>query len=551
MPEIKHTERFNALLCHALLGSAGAPEWRHPKEFQNSDDFFKHYACYNYLRKYEGQKDQVNLLHKKTVESFRGRESVVRELNRKLRYLDENNPVPVYEGIPILELRRRISLILGPFDVDEFFMSCGWGPGSTSSLKGKDARLDRKITEGRWTLTTRCYPYARTFLQEAYAYHRARGLETSGPTTLLPGKEFCFVESSRFSTVPKTTTERRPIDIQPTLNLFFQKGLGKMIRRRLLRHGIDLNDQSRNQNAAAVAQVQELSTIDLEAASDSLSKELVRLIIPSDWFVHLENLRTTRTKIDSVDYPLEKFSSMGNGFTFELESLIFYAIAKAICKKDRVLIYGDDIIVKSRHAPEVIELLSACGFTTNMKKTFISGRFFESCGKHYFDGHDVTPIYQKKPIVNTFEAFAAANRILRLAYRFGHGDFDERFRTVWDAAFSVAIRFWKAEAPKHLRRQVPILGTWYKGDNALCSPDGVCCPPHVGYVLTSLVYKKSTRKRAAQKAVLAESLRSPEGEHIGYKTSGFLDKRGLLAIRDSKDVLQFKKKQKVWLLSNS
>jgi hypothetical protein len=85
---------------------------------------------------------------------------------------------------------------------------------------------------------------------------------------------------------------------------------------------------------------------------------------------------------------------MGNGYTFELETLIFYALVRAVCGKEgTVSVYGDDLIYPSRFVGPVRELLAFCGFETNVEKSFSTGNFRESCGGHYFKGHSVTPFY--------------------------------------------------------------------------------------------------------------------------------------------------------------
>jgi hypothetical protein len=84
---------------------------------------------------------------------------------------------------------------------------------------------------------------------------------------------------------------------------------------------------------------------------------------------------------------------MGNGFTFELESLIFFAIASCSCDAGIVSVYGDDIIVPSQYATDVMKNLEMCGFSLNWDKSFIDGPFRESCGGDYFEGFDIRPVY--------------------------------------------------------------------------------------------------------------------------------------------------------------
>jgi hypothetical protein len=58
--------------------------------------------------------------------------------------------------------------------------------------------------------------------------------------------------------------------------------------------------------------------------------------------------------------------------------------------KGQVRIYGDDIIVPTDMVESVVESLRTFGFKVNLGKSFWTGSFRESCGKEYYDGHDVS-----------------------------------------------------------------------------------------------------------------------------------------------------------------
>lgn len=93
-----------------------------------------------------------------------------------------------------------------------------------------------------------------------------------------------------------------------------------------------------------------------------------------------------------------KFSSMGNGYTFEMETLMFYAAAKAVADYLclpwwEVNAYGDDITIGVEGVELLTLVLSSMGFTVNTSKSFSSGVFRESCGKDYFNGTSVRPYF--------------------------------------------------------------------------------------------------------------------------------------------------------------
>lgn len=209
--------------------------------------------------------------------------------------------------------------------------------------------------------------------------------------------------NGRFGMVPKNAKTLRTTVTEPTLNMPPQKGVGKRIRSRLLLFGLDLSSQAKNQELALLgSNTGEVVTVDVKNASNTISILAVFLLLyfADGWFEMLNTLRSSHVTIDGAQYALESFSSMGNGFTFELESLIFYAIALTVTEKvgadiSKVNVYGDDIIVPTEAYNELRVALDFFGFTINSEKSFIEGPFRESCGKDYFFGQNVRPFYCK------------------------------------------------------------------------------------------------------------------------------------------------------------
>lgn len=195
------------------------------------------------------------------------------------------------------------------------------------------------------------------------------------------------------------------------MNVFVQKGFGNIIRRRLKKVTVNLDDQTLNRRLAYEGSLDgSLSTLDLSSASDTVSKEIVRLLLPPDWYEALCLCRSEKGILPcGTEVLFRKFSSMGNGFTFELESLIFWALCSAARQyygetDRRMAIFGDDIIVPSGLTPKVVSLLEFAGFIVNTKKSHTDGPFRESCGKHFFKGVDVTPVYFRDR-VNTYPRY--------------------------------------------------------------------------------------------------------------------------------------------------
>lgn len=148
-------------------------------------------------------------------------------------------------------------------------------------------------------------------------------------------------------------------------------------------------------------------------ASDLIATECVAHLLSYDWFSFLSYGRSSTVEFEGVKSRLQKFSSMGNGFTFPLETLIFYAIAKACCESDEtVSAYGDDLIVPTHRVELVIKSLQCAGFVINTDKSYTSGPFRESCGGDYFRGTDIRPFYLRDRLSGN-AAFSLHNYYVR------------------------------------------------------------------------------------------------------------------------------------------
>lgn len=304
-----------------------------------------------------------------------------------------------------LRVRKIISDILGPVPLT---IGGRFGPGATYGDRGRLTTVPDKMST-RPTLTHDAWPWLVPWSGTLWASACSKYM-----------RDPLFVRGNRFTTVPKDNTKHRGICVEPSLNLFYQLGVGKSIRSRLKSAGIDLqNGQELHRRLACNASLDgSLCTLDLKNASDSVSRRLVELFLPPKWFELLDDLRSKTTVIGGKTILLEKFSSMGNGFTFELETLLFYAIAQTCVPHgipgETVSVYGDDIIVPTESSKDVIRALEFFGLTVNEEKSFTSGHFRESCGGDYFKGVDVRPHFLKESPCEPQQLISFANGVRRM-----------------------------------------------------------------------------------------------------------------------------------------
>lgn len=207
-----------------------------------------------------------------------------------------------------------------------------------------------------------------------------------------------YVRGNRFFTVPKDSFKDRGCCVEASTAVALQLDVGAQLKKKVsLYQKVDLvRTPDLHRVLARQASIDgSLATIDLSNASDTVAKSLVKLLLPPDWYALLASLRATSTLIDDKVVHLEKFSSMGNGFTFELETLLFSTLCEA-CGATFWSCFGDDIIVNIEAAHDVIAALQYFGFEPNKKKTFCESSFRESCGGDFFNGVSVRPHFLKE-----------------------------------------------------------------------------------------------------------------------------------------------------------
>lgn len=219
-----------------------------------------------------------------------------------------------------------------------------------------------------------------------------------------------IVMGSKLSFAPKNAKTERVIATEPSVNMLFQLSLGRQLTNVLKRRlSIDLAKQPEiNRSLARLGSIDgSYATIDLASASDSVSRRLINLIFPRDWTWWFEFLRSPFTEVNGQPVELHMISSMGNGFTFPLQTIIFSAVVKLAFQLTKThmtknsikaanwAVFGDDIIVPTHLYPVVVDILSQIGFTVNKDKSFNCGPFRESCGSDWLSGSDVRPVMPK------------------------------------------------------------------------------------------------------------------------------------------------------------
>jgi hypothetical protein len=276
------------------------------------------------------------------------------------------------------------------------------GPGATAD----NLRGNAKYRLNTWTVRLQ-----DIFSFENFILPNPRFADEDGVTFLEPGDELPV----RVISVPKTQKTPRIIAIEPTCMQYAQQAILEQLvplieNHPILSYFIGFSDQGPNQTMACSSSKDgTCATLDLSEASDRVSNQLVRTMVSGFPFLS-KGLEATRSR--KADVPgfgvkrISKYASMGSALCFPIEAMVFTTLiflgieqelSTRFTKKSelkdflgRVRVYGDDLIVPVDCVHSVIDRLEHFGARVGHNKSFWIGRFRESCGKEYYDGHDVS-----------------------------------------------------------------------------------------------------------------------------------------------------------------
>lgn len=407
-------------------------------------------------------------------------------------------------------LMRACSLItrvMNGFSFEEIVENCSYSSGATAGVGRKHSAIPNKwhevqgVTELPHYATLGALPYA-------IAFRRYTG-STPAPS------RFTIIPGDTVTTVTKSWKTRRTINCQPSANLFFQKGVGLSIRRRLRKVGLlHPNAQETQRVRARQGSVDGLTaTIDLKNASTSVTTGLVKLLIEGPLHKAIFDLRADGLWDYALDdesrklppherqyefTPYEMISTMGNGFTFELETLLFWALTAGVATSrghhwSSVTVYGDDIICPTDCVEDLLNLFDEVGLVINTTKSFWEGPFRESCGGHYWNGDDVTPFYLKEDIKTVADVIQLGNKVF--SWRNAR-DADTSGSIDFDPLYSLLYR----DVPKTLRGPVGVDGClWSSWDQA----HPRWCPATQNYRQTVVHEEEKSGKVGAQAGALS------------------------------------------------
>nr|QDH86555.1 MAG: RNA-dependent RNA polymerase [Leviviridae sp.] len=294
---------------------------------------------------------------------------------------------PDYYSKVIRKARRKLARVFSGFD--PWNIHPRHGPGAVST---KERLWDKyKWTSVPRTLTD-VYPFD--------AYFTASLGHICDTYRSLPVDD--SEQYARVVLVPKDSRGPRLISCEPLVFQWIQQGLGTAVRdwieqHPLTRDHVRFTDQEPNQMAALIGSITgRLATLDLKDASDRVTLGLVRLLFPEPLLGCLMASRSAGTTLpDNSRLKLHKFAPMGSNLCFPILAITIWVLLDSALDADsreRVYVYGDDVIVPTACAANAIATLESFGLLVNKDKSCTAGYFRESCGTDAYQGVNVTPI---------------------------------------------------------------------------------------------------------------------------------------------------------------
>jgi len=278
------------------------------------------------------------------------------------------------------------------------------GPGSVADRLSSNAKWDQRT----WPARLQPYFPAVEYLVPNSGYQSELDRDLN---IIEPGAE----TPVRVITVPKTLKTPRIIAVEPTAMQYVQQAVARdlldaLLEDNFLSRVVGSTDQNPNRAMACRGSHRgDLATLDLSEASDRVSNQHVVAMLQGypELLGAVQAARSTKADVPGHGViPLAKFASMGSALCFPFEAMVFLTVVflgierelSAPLSRDllikqysrQVRVFGDDIIVPRDHVLSVISELETFGFVVNTGKSFWTGRFRESCGREYYDGHDVS-----------------------------------------------------------------------------------------------------------------------------------------------------------------
>lgn len=348
----------------------------------------------------------------------------------------------------LYKARETLHKWLQPVSFNSSFVDLEFTPGETYvPSKGHTSLAQKLGNKEHWTTTWSCLEdtcqliYRHRALKKMarihigvlspaeaamlHSFHRGKprhklGLGYMIFRELLIERVLTIVNGARASSVDKDNDKRRFINVEATFPLLLQRAVARNFLSVLEKNGNKIGDNGFVRKGDGQLRHRQLiadpskATVDFSNASDSILLRLVEFLFPPHWFKLLSKFRSYTVDIPGYgEFTPYKLSSMGNGFTFEVLSLVLLAIGRTL--DTNCSTYGDDVVISNSVADRFVRVCSSVGFQPNMKKTFINSPFRESCGAFFHDNTGYITSFDFHFVDSEADLVTTANKAFTIA----------------------------------------------------------------------------------------------------------------------------------------
>jgi hypothetical protein len=323
--------------------------------------------------------------------------------------------------------RNHLNRCLGPHESEELdldFIRDHLDVGPGAAQKADSRTLHTKLFEGELSY------YSEDNLRLYRAAIVSTGLWADAEMHRFSQFGVTKVRGNKLFFAPKNAEISRVCGTEANVEMLIQKAICAYAEIRLEQYfGIALSTQpDYNRRFACKGSYDgTICTVDLVSASDYIGVPLFTASLDNCAFKRL--VLQTRAKFsvlpDGSNEELRMVSTMGNGYTFPLQTIIFASAVKAVydlmgfpseCPRTQFGVFGDDICIRKEAYVFFNRMLSKLGFKVNVGKSFSTGPFRESCGEDYARGLNIRGVYIRT-LETPQQVYSAINRLNRWSAR--------------------------------------------------------------------------------------------------------------------------------------
>lgn len=352
-------------------------------------DVYTHKCLYqlqNFFKRYSFQTDKY------TPEELEEM-ALAKELKNIQRLSTPFDADVPHVSVVLTRAREIVHEILGDFNWDEVYEEVEFGKRACVGTLYEDSYLDWKLYASPLTGSKGQFDRFFDYIKKDHLLQNI--LLDAGKFHLAKRRVDCSCLKQSY--VPKKFDSLRGITLNTLIGTFISGAIGNVMAKRLKDYGLNIKklQEKHGVYARIFSNTRTHATADLSLASQSITKQHIDCLFSVDWADAMEEGRIKLINLAGDVHRTPTYAGMGIGFTFPLQTILFYSLLEAIRTLTKtqgfVSVYGDDLVYPRRIHRYVSAILPRLNFILNEDKTYVEENFRESCGSDFYRGVDVRP----------------------------------------------------------------------------------------------------------------------------------------------------------------